>query len=93
VKKLVATISNGTKATLQRLETGHMSRYHTKKGKATPDLRALGDRSRKIFEQAKRRLKSEVRMVEWITTQLGEGTPGQQEQIIFAVMNRGGTKS
>jgi hypothetical protein len=89
MRKLVDTISTNTKSKMKRLEIDYMARDHTKTIKATNSLQSLGNRSRKVWDKLKERLRTDLCMEEWLTTQLG-GAGGPQQQSLFASMNRGG---
>lgn len=88
MRKLVDTISTNTKSKMKRLDIDYMARDHTKNIKATNSLQSLGNRSRKVWDKLKQRLRTDLCMEEWLTTQLG-GAGGPQQQSLFASMNRG----
>ena len=65
-----------------------MGRDHTKGGKGTNSIHALGNRSRKVWDEQKRTLRSEIRVEEWLTQDLGgAGVPRQQS--LYATMTPG----
>ena len=48
MRKFVDKISTNTKLKIKRLEIDYMGRDHTKGGKATNSIQALGNRSQKV---------------------------------------------
>ena len=62
-----------------------MERDHTKGVKATNSIQALGNRSQKVWDERKRILRSDIRVEEWLTQELG-GAKVQQQQSLYATM-------
>ena len=67
MRKFVDKISTNTKSKIKRLEIDYMGRDRTKGVKATNSIQALGNRSRKAWDERKRSLRSDIRVEEWLT--------------------------
>jgi hypothetical protein len=89
MRKLLDMVSTNTKNTMNGLEIDYMGRDHMKEETLTNHLQSLGNRSQKVWDELKGRLRSNICMEEWLTTELG-GAVGQQQQSLFATMNRAG---
>ena len=88
MRKFVDKISTNTKLKMKRLEIDYMGHDHTKGGKGTNSIQALGNRSRLVWNEQRRTLRSEIRVEEWLTRELGgAGVPRQQS--LHATMTPG----
>ena len=65
-----------------------MGRDHTNGVKVTNSIQALDNRSRKVWDERKHSLRSDIRVEEWLTQELGgAGVPRQQS--LYATMKPG----
>jgi len=88
MRNFVDKISTNTKLKMKRLEIDYMGHDHTKGGKGTNSIQALGNRSRLVWNEQRRTLRSEIRVEEWLTRELGgAGVPRQQS--LHATMTPG----
>ena len=88
MRNFVDKVSTNTKLKMKRLEIDYMGRDHTKGVKATNSIQALGNRSRKVWDERKRSLRSDIRVEEWLTQEL-EGAGVSRQQSLYATMTPG----
>ena len=88
MRNFVEKISTNTKLKMKWLGIDYMGRDHTKRVKATNSIQVLGNISRKVWDERKCSLRSNIRVEEWLTQELG-GARVPRQQSIYATMKSG----